>query len=222
MYICTAVFVSFETYPIFNRKLSEATLYSHSVAQQFCAANFFSFYFKFLLDTCPFLGPLIPLFMTSGDVCSGFQSQSGFCLIPTLQRHTWYTFPEIHLWCDTSASVYQQHSSQLLFPHVCFRRGRMPDLNHIPPAWQADALTTQSQQPNLVYHVEKLRSFISPPYLIWSCYIIFIREKLSESCTFPVNNPIKSQIFLVKGAIIHQGRGGLICILYQVWVPPML
>ena len=96
----------------------------------------------------------------------------------------------------------------MLFPHVCFRRGRMPDLNHIPPAWQADALTTQSQQPNLVYHVEKLRSFISPPYLIWSCYIIFIREKLSESCTFPVNNPIKSQIFLVKGAIIHQGRGG--------------
>ena len=34
-------------------------------------------FFKFLLDTCPFLGPLIPLFRTSGDVSSGFQSQSG-------------------------------------------------------------------------------------------------------------------------------------------------
>ena len=35
------------------------------------------FFLKFLLDTCPFLGPLIPLFRTSGDVSSGFQSQSG-------------------------------------------------------------------------------------------------------------------------------------------------
>ena len=32
-------------------------------------------------DTCPFLGPLVPLFWISGDVSSGFQSQSGFCLI---------------------------------------------------------------------------------------------------------------------------------------------
>ena len=38
----------------------------------------FLFFFKFLLDTCPFVGPLIPLFRTSGDVSSGFQSQSGF------------------------------------------------------------------------------------------------------------------------------------------------
>ena len=31
-----------------------------------------------------FLGTLIPLFQTSGDISSGFQSQSGFCLIQTL------------------------------------------------------------------------------------------------------------------------------------------
>ena len=44
---------------------------------------FFSFFFKkkFLADTCPFLGPLVRLFWISGDVSSGFQSQSGFCLI---------------------------------------------------------------------------------------------------------------------------------------------
>ena len=30
-----------------------------------------------MLDTCPFVGPLIPLFRTSGDVSSGFQRQSG-------------------------------------------------------------------------------------------------------------------------------------------------
>ena len=37
----------------------------------------------FLADTytCPILGPLVPLFWLSGDVSSGFQSQSGFCLI---------------------------------------------------------------------------------------------------------------------------------------------
>ena len=41
----------------------------------------YSFFLKFLADTCPFLGPLVPLFWISGDVSSGFQSQSGFCLI---------------------------------------------------------------------------------------------------------------------------------------------
>ena len=46
----------------------------------------FFFFFKFLLDTCPFVGPLIPLFWTSGDISSGFQSQSGFCLIRTWRR----------------------------------------------------------------------------------------------------------------------------------------
>ena len=35
----------------------------------------------FLADACPCLGPLVPLFWISGDVSSGFQSQSGFCLI---------------------------------------------------------------------------------------------------------------------------------------------
>ena len=33
------------------------------------------------------MGPLIPLFWTSGDVSYGFQSQNGFCLICTWQRH---------------------------------------------------------------------------------------------------------------------------------------
>ena len=33
-----------------------------------------SFFKKNLVDTCPFIGPL---FWTSGDVSSGFQSQSG-------------------------------------------------------------------------------------------------------------------------------------------------
>ena len=43
--------------------------------------RFLFFLLKFLADTCPFWGPLVPLFWISGDVFSGFQSQSGFCLI---------------------------------------------------------------------------------------------------------------------------------------------
>ena len=39
-------------------------------------------FFKFVADTCPFWGPLVPLFWISGDISSRFQSQSGFCLIP--------------------------------------------------------------------------------------------------------------------------------------------
>ena len=46
----------------------------------FFKMNFRSFSF-FLSDICPILGPLVSLFWISGDVSSGFQSQSGFCLM---------------------------------------------------------------------------------------------------------------------------------------------
>ena len=41
--------------------------------------HFFSF-LKFLADTCPFLGPQIPLFWISGDVSSGFKARVGSAL----------------------------------------------------------------------------------------------------------------------------------------------
>ena len=63
-------------------------------------------------------------------------------------------FPEIHLWCDTFAGVYSQHSSQSLSPHACFSRGRIPDLNDRPPAWQADALTTRPQRPGYLGNLD--------------------------------------------------------------------
>ena len=65
---------------------------------------FFFFFLKFLADTCPFLGPLVPLFWISGDVSSGFQSQSGFCLIRYFLRSNAQCnvhSPKIHLWCYT-------------------------------------------------------------------------------------------------------------------------
>ena len=40
---------------------------------------FFVFFLNFFgVDTCPFWGPLVPLFWISGDASSGFQSQGGF------------------------------------------------------------------------------------------------------------------------------------------------
>ena len=42
---------------------------------------FFCFSFKVFGRYMSFLGSLVPLFWISGDVSSGFQSQSGFCLI---------------------------------------------------------------------------------------------------------------------------------------------
>ena len=41
----------------------------------------FFFFFKVFGGHMSFFGPLVPLFWISGDVSSGFQSQSGFCLI---------------------------------------------------------------------------------------------------------------------------------------------
>ena len=47
---------------------------------------------RFLSDTftCPILGPLVPLFWISGYVFSGFQSQSGFCLIHIAEANVMY------------------------------------------------------------------------------------------------------------------------------------
>ena len=59
----------------------------------FTALQTFFFFFKvFLSDTftCPILGPLVPLFWISGDVSSGFRSQSGFCLIRIAEANVMY------------------------------------------------------------------------------------------------------------------------------------
>ena len=66
--------------------------------------------------TCPILGPLLPLFYISGDVSSGLQRQSGFCLIrigatscwPLDGQHCWVLtrfipYPRILL-CGSSES----------------------------------------------------------------------------------------------------------------------
>ena len=58
----------------------------------------------------PFCGATDTLFWTSGDVSSGFKARVG-SLIWAAQRHMCYTFPEIHLWCDTYQPLGGQHGS---------------------------------------------------------------------------------------------------------------
>ena len=76
-----------------------------------------SFFFIILVDICPFMRPLIPLFWTFGDVSSGFQSR-----IRNWQRHMWCMVPEIYLWCDFCRPVDGQHGGQLLFPTCMFQQ----------------------------------------------------------------------------------------------------
>ena len=88
------------------------------------------------------LAPLKTLFCPSGDVSSGFSKpELAAIFIPGRGIH------DIRSLRFTFAGVYGQHSSQLIFPHMCFSRGGMPDLNCRPPAWQSDVLTTRPQRP---------------------------------------------------------------------------
>ena len=52
------------------------------------------------------VGPLIPLFLTSGNVSSGFQSQTVGSFIPAWQKGACYLFPKIHLWWDLQLGSY--------------------------------------------------------------------------------------------------------------------
>ena len=73
----------------------------HNVSRYiFCKHGLYIYFIflKFLGDThvlfgghaCPFWGPLVPLFWISGDVSSGYQSQSGFCLIRIAEVNVMY------------------------------------------------------------------------------------------------------------------------------------
>ena len=88
---------------------------------------FFFFEKKFLADTCPFLGPLVPLFWISGDVSSGFQSQSGFCLINFFaEANVMYTFRDSSLvlhvltsWSPAAQPVTSPHASAEPLEYFC-------------------------------------------------------------------------------------------------------
>ena len=61
---------------------------SIKVLEKTAVPKFFVFFKIFCRTQVLFVGPLIPLFWTSGDVCPGFQSQGGFpCLHASLPPH---------------------------------------------------------------------------------------------------------------------------------------
>ena len=74
---------------------------------------FFYFYFYFLnifwRTWVLFVGPLIPLFWTSGDVSPGFESKGGSLACVLCCLHAMNS--EIHLWYDTCWPLDGQHSS---------------------------------------------------------------------------------------------------------------
>ena len=94
--------------------------------------SLFYLFKNYLVDRCPFMGSLIPLFWTSGNVSSGFQSQSGQPYSHLVGACT-CRFPEIYFWCDTCWPLDDPHGGA--FPHMhVFSRGRVPDSIGRPPA----------------------------------------------------------------------------------------
>ena len=82
-----------------------------------CLYTFFNFSKQFWWTSVLLVGTLMPLFWTSGDVCTVFQSHSIVCFVTYMQ---W--IPQIHLWCDINWPLDSQHGSQVLFdPHTCTR-----------------------------------------------------------------------------------------------------
>ena len=71
----------------------------------------------------------------------GFKARVG-SLICTWQRCICYTFPEIHLWCDTFQPLGNQHGSQADLFHIPVTRHWWGS-NRRPIAKQVNALPTE-------------------------------------------------------------------------------
>ena len=72
-----------------NQRVKKQTLYFQPLQNILFSRNSSKFFFlTFWRTWVLFVGHLIPLFWTSGDVSSGFQSQSGFYLIRSWRRCT--------------------------------------------------------------------------------------------------------------------------------------
>ena len=103
-------------------------------------ALFFLFFLKFLADTCPFLGPLVPLFWISGDISSGFQSQSGFCLIRYFCGGECNVHSPRFTSGATLANLLAAGAQPVTSPHACAEVGLGSDLNMQPHEQKTNAL----------------------------------------------------------------------------------
>ena len=101
---------------------------------------FFFFFLKFLADTCPFFGPLVPLFWISGDVSSGFQSQSRFCLIRYFCGGECNVHSPRFTSGATLADLLAAGAQPVTSPHACAEVGLGSDSNVQPHEQKTNAL----------------------------------------------------------------------------------
>ena len=92
------------------------------------------FFFNFCWTHVHFWGHWYPCFGLLVMSPLGFKARVGR-LIQTLQRHMWYTFPEIHLWCDTSAGVYGQHFLKLKMRNSTMKWMKFPNFANYEQWW---------------------------------------------------------------------------------------
>ena len=85
--------------------------------------SLFFLFFKLSGHTCAFWGPLVPLFWIYGDVFSGFQSQSGFCLIRIAEANVMYIPWDPPLVLHGDLLVASVHP--VLSPHTVPSRGEV-------------------------------------------------------------------------------------------------
>ena len=95
-----------------------------------------------------FLGPLIPLFWISGDVSSGFHSQSGFCLIRYFCRGEYNVHSPRFTSGATLADLLAAGEQLVTSPHACAEVGLGSDSNVQPHEQKTNALPL-CQRPGL-------------------------------------------------------------------------
>ena len=83
---------------------------SKSIIVSMVAQTRVNFFFNFWRASVLFVGPLMPLFWTFGDICPGFQSQGGsphlHVLFACTQQNT-----RIDLWCNILLTPWQPSHS---------------------------------------------------------------------------------------------------------------
>ena len=100
--------------------------------------------FSFKKISVLFVGQLIPLFWTSGDICPGFQSQSGSPHLrvpsPACNGILRFTF-----WCNICWPLGSQHGSQVILIHK-HRWARVRDLScHCLIVWYLKPTSARNQ-----------------------------------------------------------------------------
>ena len=86
-----------------------------------------------------FLGLLVPLFWISGDVSSGFQSQSGFCLIHFFCRGKCNVHSLRLTSVATHANLLVAGMQLVTSPHACAEVGLVSDSNGQSPGQKMNA-----------------------------------------------------------------------------------